>query len=813
LKSKTRVVRGKSRHRTVIRVDKKRLKRERTEKALRESEERYHSLFDRMLDGFYLSTHEGRFVDVNPAFVKMFGYSSRQEMLDIPNIAEALYFSPDERGKHIPETAEKGVEVFPMRRKDGSIIWVEDHGGYVHDEHGKVVYHEGILRDVTERKQMEEKLRESEDRYRSLFDRMLSGVYRSTHEGRFVDVNPAFVKMFGYSSRQEMLDIPNIAEALYFSPDERGSYILDTGREEVEVYRMRRKDGSEIWVEDHGHYVHDERGNVIYHEGILRDVTERKRAEQRLRLQGEIAENMFEGVVVISARDGVIVYTNPRFEQIFGYNPGELIGKNVATLNAPVEGKGPDDVSREIEARLIESGAWSGEIHNIKKDGTRFWCRVNASMLGSSEYGTIWVSVQEDITEQKKLQAELEKHTRHLEELVEARTRELAASEERYRELFVSSPVSLWEEDFSAVKKYFTELRRRGIEDFRQYFTDSPEEVAKCSGMVKVLSVNDATLKLYGAKSVRDIVQLNQVLTKESCDVFREELVAFAQGRTDFAGQIENATLGGETKHVSLICTVVPGYEETLSKVLVSIVDLTPQIRLEEELLKAQRLAAIGETAAMVGHDLRNPLQAMTSALYLTKKLIESPTVEDKREAVAVLDKLDEQVNYMDKIVSDLQNYSGPVAPEIMEVDLTNLVKEVLSSMAVPENVETTLASHGVAARAAADPVLMRRVVVNLVTNAIQAMPDGGRLIVTLASQPNALSMAVQDTGAGIAPENIGKMFTPFFTKKSKGQGLGLAVCKRLVEVQGGTITVESSPGHGSTFTVTIPTKGGRGVV
>ena len=113
--------------------------------------------------------------------------------------------------------------------------------------------------ELSERKLAEVALRESEERYRTLFDGMMDGIYRSTHEGKFMDVNPAMVKMFGYSSREEMLAV-DIKKELYFTPEERGSHFLDTGQEEIDVYRMRRKDGSEIWVEDHGYYVHDEAG-------------------------------------------------------------------------------------------------------------------------------------------------------------------------------------------------------------------------------------------------------------------------------------------------------------------------------------------------------------------------------------------------------------------------------------------------------------------------------------------------------------------------------------------------------------------------
>ena len=139
---------------------------------------------------------------------------------------------------------------------------------------------------AVERKQADEALQRSEERYRTLFDSMMDGIYRSSHEGKFVDINPAMVKIFGFSSREEMMTV-DIKKDLYFAPEDRGSHILDAGQKQIDVYRMRRKDGSEIWVEDHGYYVHDEKGGILYHEGMLRDITGRKQAEDELRLARE----------------------------------------------------------------------------------------------------------------------------------------------------------------------------------------------------------------------------------------------------------------------------------------------------------------------------------------------------------------------------------------------------------------------------------------------------------------------------------------------------------------------------------------------
>jgi len=177
-----------------------------------------------------------------------------------------------------------------------------------------------VARNVTERKQMDAALRESEERYRSLFDTMLDGIYRSTHEGRFLDVNPALVKMFRYSSRQEMLDV-DIKNELYFSPQERGSYILDVGEQAIDMYRMRRKDGSEIWVEDHGRYVRDAQGNILYHEGIMRDITERRLAEESFRENESLLK---ESQIIAGLGSYVLDFTNGLWmssdvlDQIFG---------------------------------------------------------------------------------------------------------------------------------------------------------------------------------------------------------------------------------------------------------------------------------------------------------------------------------------------------------------------------------------------------------------------------------------------------------------------------------------------------------------
>jgi len=222
----------------------------------------------------------------------------------------------------------------------------------------------------------------------------------------------------------------------------------------------------------------------------------------------------------------------------------------------------------------------------------------------------------------------------------------------------------------------------------------------------------------------------------------------------------------------------------------------------QENLLKSQRLAAIGEAASMVGHDLRNPLQAITFVLYLMQRELESSPSKSLEEKVETLQ---EQVEYMNKVVSDLQDYARPLKPNLVETEVHELVKGTLSAITLPKNVDISIIADDDFPKLKVDPTFMKRVLNNLVTNALQAMPDGGRLTVRACTDSEAAFISLQDTGVGIPKENLSKLFQPLFTTKSKGQGLGLAVCKRLVEALKGDIMVESEIGKGTTFTVKIP--------
>jgi signal transduction histidine kinase len=228
---------------------------------------------------------------------------------------------------------------------------------------------------------------------------------------------------------------------------------------------------------------------------------------------------------------------------------------------------------------------------------------------------------------------------------------------------------------------------------------------------------------------------------------------------------------------------------------------------LEKKLETAEHLAIIGQTAGMVGHDIRNPLQAIVSATYLAKDDLASlPQSEIKESLIESMKEIETQASYINKIVADLQDYSRPLNPFSEKTDLRKLIEPLLLSMEIEENIKLVFEVSDDIQNLNVDPAYLRRILTNLITNAEQAMPNGGKITVKAYKQNGNCVITVEDTGEGIPEDFKANIFQPLFTTKAKGQGFGLAVSKRLAKAIGGDITFESEKGNGSKFTLKLPT-------
>src|SRR6267143_1186593 len=222
-------------------------------------------------------------------------------------------------------------------------------------------------------------------------------------------------------------------------------------------------------------------------------------------------------------------------------------------------------------------------------------------------------------------------------------------------------------------------------------------------------------------------------------------------------------------------------------------------------LRNSTRMAAIGETAGMVGHDLRNPLQTIINTIHLAMESIKSGGASQNMRIEKTLETIREQADFMNKIVSDLQDYARQPKPSFVEYDLQGLIDDARSSIAIPKTVEVSTSFEPGFPKLTVDPNLLRRAFTNIIANALQAMPDGGQLRIKAWKDKEVAAISFQDTGKGIPEDIKAKIFNPLFTTREKGVGLGLAVAKLLIESHHGDIKVSSKVGEGTTFTVEIP--------
>ncbi len=502
-----------------------------------------------------------------------------------------------------------------------------------------------------------------------------------------------------------------------------------------------------------------------YFAAIFEDITQRKKAEEALAFSSSLAENLSEAVISTDL-DYKIRTWNKAAEEIYGFKAAEVIGRVVRDVLKTVV---PDDSIRQAALKLFEAGFWHGEAIQFRKDGTYVNILSSVSLLKDKDGKPFAiVAVNRDITRRKRNEEALSKQAALI------------------------------------------DLSPNGI------------IVRKVDGTITFWS-HGAEI-LYGWTKDEAIGQLTDRLLETKFPIPLEEIIVQMRSIGRWSGEVVHQTKDGREIAVQSWWLGRFGDNGELAEILESNVDITEnkqmQTKLEEysrhleklveertkQLRDSERLAAIGATAGMVGHDIRNPLQAITSDVYLAKSdLASMPESEEKKDIQESLDEIEKNVYYINKIVADLQDFARPITPVTKETNLQKLIDELLAKNGVPKKVKVQVKVHKETSTIMADSDILKRILGNLVTNAVQAMPEGGKLSITSYREANDVVITVADTGVGIPEEAKPKLFTPLFTTKSKGQGFGLSVVKRMTEALNGTVTFESQEGKGTKFIIRLP--------
>ena len=465
--------------------------------------------------------------------------------------------------------------------------------------------------------------------------------------------------------------------------------------------------------------------------------------------------------------DYVFLEVNHAFEKMTGLKRERIIGKKVTEVLPGIEKDPADWIGVYGHVALTGEPA---QFENYN-EALGKWFKVMAYCPEKGHF----VALFEDITLRKKAEEALK------------------ASEEKANDLIKHAPSGIYELDYRIPPKF-----RRVNDAMCQILGYTREELLATNPFALLddeskMRFRERIKKMLAGEKVDETVEF-KVIPKDGREIYAimNTTFTYKDGKPDGAVVIAHDITERKKAEREL---------EKRAKNLESLVEERTRA-----LRDSERLAAIGATAGMVGHDIRNPLQAITSDVYLLKtELVSMPDGEDKKNAKESLDGIEKNVDYINKIVADLQDFARPLKPNAEETDLKIIIDELLTKNSLPKNVKVSVKVETDTMKVVADSAYINRIMYNLVINAVQAMPKGGKLTIHSYKEANDVLITVKDTGVGIPEKVKSKLFTPMFTTKSKGQGFGLAVIKRMTEALGGTVTFESQEGKGTTFTIRLP--------
>jgi PAS domain S-box-containing protein len=480
----------------------------------------------------------------------------------------------DEMRRYVREKGYWRGEVTQIK-KDGTRFPCEIASLILHDDAGKIAGYVSVNHDITERRQAEEALRESEERFSKTFYQSPVGiVLTDLTDNTIRDVNDAILEMLG-RTRQELVGQNVLQLDIQVDPEVRAAINRDLrehGSFHNKEVRLHMPNGEIRDILDSGVLLTV--GGKPHHLGLLLDITERKQAEEKLHLSDQILQRV-NAVVLVADKQGKIAFVSPGVRTILGYEPDDLLGDgwwSVSRLEPAEAQREKEYVARAARGDIpIETEAYERPV--IDRSGNEHWILwVDAAGPGDTLIG-----VGHDITERKEMEEALR------------------TSQERYRALFEDTPIAIWEEDFSQVKRHLDGLKEQGVTDFHAYFTSNPDAVFECTAMIRILDVNRAALQMYHARSKDELLgSTGQVLSKAERDHLHEDLTAIAAGRTRSGWEGTDETLTGETIEISLSWSVAPGHEDDYSKVIVSTIDITERKRAEQQVrIQLQRLNAL----------------------------------------------------------------------------------------------------------------------------------------------------------------------------------------------------------------------------
>jgi PAS domain S-box-containing protein len=650
-----------------------------------------------------------------------------------------------------------------------------------------------LRQEISSRRLAEQAVSRGEERFKSFLDNLGDLAYEADAHGNVTYANRAAEKVTGKPLRH-IIGKPFLRFFEEASQETAADAYRRTLNGESPEYELTFTNGRVYLFKNEP--LKDGTGKIIGVLGTARDITGRKQVENSLRESEERFRAVFEGsldaIFISDPESGIILDANPAASELLQLPLESIVGTH-HTRHYPVSSR---ESAEELFDRLarFEDTADPVEIRVLCGDGSEKPVEVLAQLIQIGGKPVLH-SLLRDTRVRKRAETALRE------------------SEERYRSFFEGSPIPLWEVDASEVKRHTNALRNSGVLDLGAYFDRHPEEALQCWRKARVVEMNRACLALFEATSKEEIREVHRrVLPKEGYSGFIGGVLAIAEGKTSSERYVTGRTLKGREKHVHYRWSVVPGHENTFSRMLVSIVDVTDRVRLERELLRVQKLESIGILAGGIAHDFNNLLTAISTNLSMARMY--GNLQEDVSEMLRDAEKASSRAK---SLTQQLLAFAKGGKPIKKTVSIRELLVDMVEFALSGSNVRSEYSFPEDLWNVSVDEGQIGQVIHNLVINAVHAMPNGGTVQVSAENilidrqgqlplnEGKYVSVSIRDHGIGISKKHLNSVFDPFFTTKQKGSGLGLTTSFTILKNHGGHIRVTSEVDVGTRVEVFLP--------
>jgi len=759
-------------------LEKESLKHRKAKDALRESEEKFRTIFRAERDAIMVFDAEMlRFVEANDATLDLYGYTQEEFLtltpVDISAEPEVTYKTVKKLGA-LQQIGEVGLFERKHKRNDGTIFSAEISSSTFILDGRKMIC--GIVRDITERKLAEEALRESEKRYRLLADNVRDVIWTRDMDLRFTYISPSILEQQGYTVKEALAKTPEetwtpdslkfVGEVLLEELEIEKQKVKNLSRSRNLEVEVRCKDGSIIWTEAKVSFLRDQNGKPTGIIGVTRDISERRQAAEELRLEKEFATSLIDNAptffVAIDAQ-GRTMMMNPLMLEALGYKADKVVGKDYLSNFVPERERDKlTDIFRKLTADHEHT---LNENHILTKDGKEFLVEWHGTpVFDTSGKFQYFYGIGINITERKQAEEALRE------------------SVEKYRQLVENANDAIFIIEDGKVK-----FPNSKTEEMTGYSEKELSEIP----FINIIHPDDREMVLERRRK--------RLLGKKPPSIYSFRMIN--KSGVELLVQINTVFIAWEGKPATLNF----------------IRDIREQRRLETQLQQAQKMESVGTLAGGIAHDFNNLLMGI-----LGRTTLISADVDSFHPHTEHLKGIEEYVKSAADLTKQLLGFARGGRYVVEPTELNELIKNqsqmfgrTQKDINIQEKYEKDLWVVEV------DQKQIEQLLLNLYVNSWHAMPGGGELYIQTENivideffnrpyhvEPGKyVKISVTDTGIGMDKATQQRIFDPFFTTKEmgRGTGLGLASAYGIIKNHNGFIDVYSEKGKGTTFNIYLP--------